>query len=70
MPQILELAIDYLVFLGKLFAAIMLLLMIAFAGKALAADKPIPPPDCWPWWQCNNADKHLNHPNCKCWDGK
>lgn len=44
------------------------LTLIAFTG--LFADMPIPPPDCWPWWQCNNTDKSLNHPNCKCWDGK
>lgn len=45
------------------------MMTLLIAANLLFADKPPPPPDCWPWWQCNGT-KETNHPNCKCWDNK
>jgi hypothetical protein len=53
--------------LSAVFVAV--LVSILYGAKAFGADKPIQPPDCWPWWQCNGS-KETNHPNCKCWDSK
>lgn len=50
-------------------AFVVLLGGVLYGAHAFGADKPPPPPDCWPWWQCNGS-KETNHPNCKCWDNK